>query len=300
MILDKIRSSIQFRVLNRFSTLSPLLKTRNDLTTWFAKNDVNICYNKYIQKTYDPEKQNVLLAIESPAMIKHHKWIAPDMKFVAEISFCNYFNLTNYLCPRTLYANNDNFVEMGEAGSGNEKSSMVSMIYSDKIFLDGYQIRHEVSREFAGKIDLFGSGTGRRLKRKSDSLRPYRFQIVIENGKFPEYVSEKFHDCLKTRTIPIYWGGEEAVRKMGFDQNGILFFDDMEGLGKILEEKANAGFYQERLSAVEFNRERLMEIRNEDKLLMALNTIKLGYCHTIKSYAGEKATLLNLKFEGDL
>ena len=300
MITDKIVSSIQFRLLNRFSFFNPLLKIRNELFSLYTKNDVNICYNKYIRKTYDPQKQNILVAIESPAMIEYYRWIDANMKFVAEISFSNYFKLNQYLCPRTLYVNNDNFVEMNEFKPNAEKPELVSMIYSDKSFLYGHQFRHRISKEYKDKIHLYGSGTGRHLKRKSDSLGPYKFQIVIENGKYPEYVTEKFYDCLKTNTIPIYWGGEEAIHKMGFDQNGILFFDKLEDLEEILNEKVHRDYYFEKRTSVEFNRNRLIEIRNEDKLLLVLNALKLGYHHTTKSYSSFHKGLLNLKFEDNL
>ena len=57
---------------------------------------------------------------------------------------------------------------------------------------------------------------------------------MIENGKYPEYVTEKLYDCIKLGTVPIYWGGEEALRKMGFDIQGFIFFDSLEELEEIL------------------------------------------------------------------
>jgi len=199
------------------------------------------------------------------------------------------------LCPRTIYANNDNFVEMPDSFIETEKTALASMIYSDKAIVSGHQFRHEIAEQQKGNLDFFGKGTGRFLKEKSDSLLPYMYQVVIENGKYPEYVSEKFFDCIKTRTIPIYWGGEEAVRKMGFDMRGVVLFDDLNDLDFILQ-KLSSDDYQKALPFVKKNWERLTEIRNEDKLLMALHTFKIGYHNTIESYNAINRKKLNVKF----
>jgi len=295
MIFNKFSESLQHRVLNKTTLLNPVLKLRKAFAKLYAANDVNICYNKFIRDTYDPNRQNILVAIESPAYFEYYNWIDPDMKFAAEISFMNYFKLENYLCPRTIYANYDNFVEMEQKYQPGDKSGLVSMVYSDKQIVAGHTMRHEISRVYKKQLHLFGGGTGRFLKQKSDALLPYMFQVVIENGKYPEYVSEKFFDCLKTCTIPIYWGGELALQKMGFDSRGIIFFDKLQDLDSIFE-KISPEYYQKALPHVLKNRERLVEIRNEDKLMMALHTIKIGYHHTVSSYKGFNKQRLNISF----
>jgi hypothetical protein len=295
MILNKFSEALHHRVLNKTSLLNPVLKLRKAFEKLYATNNVNICYNKFIRDAYDPKKQNILIAIESPAYFEYYKWIDPNMKFVAEISFQNYFKLKNYLCPRTIYANSDNFVEMDQGHQQWNKKELVSMVYSDKQIVSGHRMRHDISRTFHEKLHLFGQGTGRYLKQKSDTLLPYMFQVVIENGKYPEYVTEKFFDCLKTNTIPIYWGGEEAIQKMGFDKRGIIFFDKIQDLGSILE-KISPEYYQKALPYVNKNRERLIEIRNEEKLSMALHSLKIGYHQTISSYKGLNKQRLNLSF----
>ncbi len=296
MILNKFSAAIQHRVLNKYSVFNPLIGIRKSLEKLYSVNDINICYNKFIRKSYDPSKQNILIAIESPGLIEHYKWIDPKMKFAAEISFQNYFNLANYLCPRTIYANNDNFVDMPESIGNYEKPDLVSMVYSDRKIISGHQFRYEIAEKFKDDLHLFGKGTGRFLMAKSDSLNSYMFQIVVENGKYPEYVTEKFFDCIKMGTIPIYWGGEEAVRKMGFDLDGILFFNEMDELSELLSSKVNADFYSNTKPSLNRNWERLKEIRNEDKLLLALHSVKNHYHHTTSSYQGVKKRKLNLGF----
>ena len=219
------------------------------------------------------------------------------MKFVAEISFGNYCNLSNYYCPRTLYATNDNYVELNPSVSYTTKTELVSFIYSERSEHSGQKFRYEVAKALELKVDLFGSGTGKFLKEKIDSLKDYMFQIVIENGKHPDYVSEKFFDCLKTNTVPIYWGGEESVLKMGFDPKGILFFDSVEELGKIIRSKVNEDSYKEVLPYTKKNLDRLIEIRKEANFNVVLSPVLLwAYFHTTKSYHGGKQDDISIHF----
>ena len=60
----------------------------------------------------------------------------------------------------------------------------------------------------------------------------YRFSIVIENCKRDYWFTEKLIDCLRTGTIPIYWG----CPSIGdfFDIRGFILFDDINDLENIL------------------------------------------------------------------
>ena len=270
-------------LLQRFSYIldyrinNPMIRLRNDYQNLLRRNGLNTCYNRFISRDYDPNKKNILIAIDSPAVVEYQKWLKPEMEFIAEISFANYYNLEYYYCPRTLYATNDVVVYFNPSREF-KKSKLVSMIYSRLKQLKGHKFRHEVAELFKDQIDRYGTGADDSIKttdiKKIVTLDKYMFQIAIENGKYPEYVSEKFYDCLKTRTIPIYWGGEEAIKKMGFDTNGIFFFDTIEDLKKILEEKISQSTYEERIEAVNYNLIRLYEIRTEMKFNFYLNTLQ--------------------------
>ena len=294
MIFHKISEAVQYRILNHFGVFNPLVGIRRSFDNLYRKNNINICYNKYIPTSYVAGARNILIAIESPALIEHYGWIDAGMRFDAEISFQNYFGLERYMCPRTIYACNDNFVDMPPMLKINQKNALISMIYSDKQLVAGHRLRHEVAQQLGQHVDLFGTGTGRPLKQKRDSLLPYQFQVVIENGKYPEYVTEKFFDCVKMGTVPVYWGGEQAIQKMGFDLSGILFFDTLDDLQALLNQKVNGDFYRDRQAAIQNNFDRLLEIRREDDMLLALHTVKLSYHHSTQSYLGNNKALLNL------
>jgi hypothetical protein len=261
-------------------------------------NGYNLCYNKYIRQDYDPRGKNILVAVESPEVIKQNGWLDENMNFVAEISFANFYNLKNYHCCRSLYATNDNFVNFEINNNYDRKNKLTSFIFSEKTRLPGHKLRHDIAQKFKDQVDLFGSGTGKFLQRKTDSLESYMFQIVIENGKFPEYVSEKFFDCVKTKTIPIYFGGDHALEKLGFDHNGWISFDTLDELNTILREKVSESFYYEHLTSLEKNRQILLKIREHNYLQLVLNVVTgAGYMHTEESYHRGKVDELSVCFE---
>lgn len=93
----------------------------------------------------------------------------------------------------------------------------VSFVCGHKAKVDGHRLRQRIwlSREdlktptrflassFGAPPGLQGDGL---LGERKDTLFESQFQLTIENCREPNYFSEKLVDCLKTRTVPIYWG----------------------------------------------------------------------------------------------
>lgn len=75
--------------------------------------------------------------------------------------------------------------------------------------------------------------------------------------------------------MPIYWGGEQAVqKKMGSSLKGVLFFNNYPDLeDKLLKIERNEIQYNEIIDSVNYNFERLKEIRKEMKLLIPFYAI---------------------------
>lgn len=284
--MSYVYNRLQKAINRRFFKGYPF-KIYKNYQNLLKKNGFNLCWNKFIKRDYDPSLNNILLALESPAVMEEQGWMDPEMKFVAEVSFGNFYKLENYYCCRTLYTTNDFFVDLNLSKDYSNKSKLVSFVYSDKVRLPGHKFRHELAmnKEVSSRVDMFGSGMGRLLTDKKESLDDYMFQVVIENCKHPDYVSEKFFDCLKTNTLPVYWGAEESLKKMGFDPEGYLSFDSLDELNQIISEKINKTFYQESLLAVNNNKERLIELRKEKNIEMMISPILLkGYFQTWESY----------------
>ena len=105
------------------------------------------------------------------------------------------------------------------------------MIYSDKQYLTGHKLRHEVARSIQG-IDLFGRGTPRPLLYKEDALVDYRYSIVIENAKTENYFTEKLVDALIVGTVPIYWGCPNV--EVFFNTKGIIVVNSLEEIQEVV------------------------------------------------------------------
>lgn len=89
-----------------------------------------------------------------------------------------------------------------------QKARMISLIASNKRSQVGHRLRHRIVEWAAGAgvdMDVMGRGYTP-FAAKSDGLAPYRYSVVIENVREPNYFSEKLVDAVLCRTVPIYWG----------------------------------------------------------------------------------------------
>ena len=143
----------------------------------------------------------------------------------------------------------NNYVDM-------HKENKVSIIASSKNFTEGHQLRHKVIDKFKD-IEVFGYGYNP-VKNKEDSLSKYMYSVTIENCRQPGYWTEKIVDCFATKTIPIFWG-DDSVSDF-FDEEGIIYFNNQEELGEILEDlKVNGEAIFESKKAAVANNFKLVE-----------------------------------------
>jgi hypothetical protein len=112
------------------------------------------------------------------------------------------------------------------------KAADVSHIYSAKKFMPGHHLRHAIAERFPG-IDTYGHGTPRPLVSKAPALAPYRFSIVVENDRAPNYFTEKLLDCFAVGTVPIYWGAPNIGDF--FDARGIMEVENIHDVEVVLE-----------------------------------------------------------------
>jgi hypothetical protein len=135
-----------------------------------------------------------------------------------------------------------------------DKSKLLSMTYSTKQHLPGHKLRHMIAKDVLPKtnknIDLFGTGTGKKLEMKSEALNDYRFSIEVENSFLPNYFTEKLLDCFATGTIPIYWGCPNVNDY--FNTDGIIQFENVEDLANILS-SLDEEAYNSKKKAIEEN-----------------------------------------------
>lgn len=153
------------------------------------------------------------------------------------------------------------------------KKINLSIVCSNKKFTKHHKIRHQCAHILKKNMlgDVYGGFDGSKwLENKSDSLKDYRYQVVVENGVFDYYFTEKIMDCFVSMTIPVYLG----ARKIGdfFNLDGIILISekDIDNLPKILQQ-CNKIDYESRLTAIKDNYERALQYQNlDDKLYETL------------------------------
>ena len=132
------------------------------------------------------------------------------------------------------------------------KSKNISMIASHKGYTECQQLRLRWAQRLRdrGEADVYGRGW-KEIALKEEGLCDYRFSIVVENGFYDSYFSEKIMDCFATGTIPIYQGCPSIGRF--FNSEGILPLTDNLDLSSLTPE-----LYRSKLVAIRDNLERVM------------------------------------------
>jgi hypothetical protein len=87
------------------------------------------------------------------------------------------------------------------------------------------------------------------------------FSVVFENTICNKYYTEKITDCFATGTIPIYWGTKKVVED--FNQDGIIFFDDIKGDVGILSED----LYKSKMLAIIENLKIVRSLESADDII---------------------------------
>lgn len=149
------------------------------------------------------------------------------------------------------------------------KSKDISVIASDKTQTKYHRIRLELARKcvnFPG-VDGFGRGLGRYIEHKSDALTDYRYSIVVENGVYNNYFTEKILDCFASMTVPVYLGAPNIGEFFNPDGIIILNESDLDDPERILK-KCDKADYENRLEAIRDNYNRVQKYLSfEDYIL---------------------------------
>lgn len=139
-----------------------------------------------------------------------------------------------------------------------EKERLLSIIASFKTWTVGHRMRHEIIKQFPGKMDIYGGGYNTILDDyasmgKIIALAPYYFSIVVPNTNIDDWFSEQLTDAMVVGTIPIFCG-TKSIHKY-FSTDGIIQFDTVNDLEKIIPTLSKE-LYQSKMSAVLDNLER--------------------------------------------
>jgi hypothetical protein len=100
------------------------------------------------------------------------------------------------------------------------KTAALSVISSSKSRLKGHRLRQgfveKLQARLGDRVDVFGRGI-RPIHDKSDAIIPYRYHLVLENSRLPDYWTEKLADSYLGWAFPIYWGCSNIADYFGPD-----------------------------------------------------------------------------------
>jgi len=149
------------------------------------------------------------------------------------------------------------------------KTKLLSIIASNKRQSEGHRLRHEIIDKFRSKLDIYGRGINT-IQYKLDGLKDYMFSIVVENGNYDYYFTEKLIDCFVTGTVPIYWG----CPSIGdfFNLDGILKFENISEFENILNNLTESK-YIDMMKAINDNFERTKNYLLSEDFMIKNNLI---------------------------
>ena len=130
-----------------------------------------------------------------------------------------------------------------------EKTKIISFIASNKNLTEGHKKRLEWVQKIGDQVDLYGRGFNEILN-KEEGLCDYMFSVVIENGFYKSYFTEKIMDCFATGTIPIYLGTPDIGNF--FNEDGIIQLSN--------EFDVSEEIYYNKMDAIKDNLERAKEM----------------------------------------
>ncbi len=124
------------------------------------------------------------------------------------------------ICARVWYGQDNQFLWDSDAYL--KKSRDVSVLSSAKTMCHLHEVRVGLSRYCKRNClaDTFGTFDGGAPCLADDSLRDYRYSIIIENDISDYFFTEKITNCFAAQTIPVYLGARKIDRY--FDGDGII------------------------------------------------------------------------------
>jgi hypothetical protein len=187
---------------------------------------------------------------------------------------------------------------------GQPKSRLISVIASNKTFTPEHKARLEFAQKlkehYGDKIDFYGRGFFP-MDDKLDSLKNYRFQVVLENSSHNHYFSEKLTDCVLAGTYPIYYGCPNLHEY--FSENSYLRIDIQDFDGSVaLIDQAIAENYDKKYRA-ELLKSRDQTLYEHNLFPMLINIIKgiedgdFGKSHTNTLYSEDMLPFGHKKFQ---
>ena len=232
------------------------------------KSDIDIHIDGAIRLNLNKPKENKYGWVFESEEIFNIKWIIDNVRSVLdsyELIFTHNKKLLDLSDKFVFMPANAFWIKSPEI---HKKNKLVSMIYSRKSQTSGHKKRIKIANKYKGLVDGYGRGVNP-INNKEEGLTDYMFSIVVENGKYDNYFTEKILDCFATGTIPIYWGCENIGEY--FDEGGIIKLTDDFDVKSLTKE-----LYLNKLNSIRKNFERVLNYEIlEERVLKYLKKEKI-------------------------
>jgi len=90
------------------------------------------------------------------------------------------------------------------------KPRLISAVVSSKQDTPGHRSRFALMKRLKGhfgdRLDWFGRGVRPTGGNKLSALADHKYHVVLENGRWPHYWTEKLSDAYMANCFPFYWG----------------------------------------------------------------------------------------------
>ena len=168
---------------------------------------------------------------------------------------------------RNCYSGHHWFVEIpfreAQTRTNWPKCKLISAVTSNKRNTAGHQRRLKLlgalRSHFGDQFDWFGRGV-RNLGSKAEGTVDYKYHIVLENGCWPNYWTEKLSDAYVANCYPFYWGAPNILEYFEQDSLCLIDIDDVPGTIKAIETAVNADRYSESQFALARARQRVLSV----------------------------------------
>lgn len=260
MIIIKLRDRLVAHDKDYFVNTNNIVYDRSEINS----GDIVVYTNRNFHEYYPNVKLNIALLMESIEMHKcYYDYILNNSDkydiiytWSKDLLDLNKPNIYINLCGTTWL--HENYRQIYD------KTKLCSIIVSEKKFLTGHKLRHDITDYIIKNkldIDLYGSRFNNLPQSQEPNpksltngkilaLRDHMFSIAIENCKVDYEFTEKLIDCFLSGTVPIYWGCPSIYKF--FNINGILIFDTQDECINILN-SLSIDKYQQMLPYVKEN-----------------------------------------------
>lgn len=204
-----------------------------------------------VPKDYEMLEKNPGLAGEFKAVMTY------DERLLNLLPNAKYYPI----CAEVWYGKNDG----GRIDSMNylKKDKNISLLSSDKEMCELHKVRKRLARYCRnnGLADVMGTIDKGAYVGIEESLKRYRYSIVMENELSDYFFTERITSCFAAQTIPIYLGAGKISEFFNMDGIITIAMKDLERIEAILK-TCTKEEYERRIPAILDNFERVQSYFN--------------------------------------